>query len=238
MAGSRSQTVAAAAAAVQQALAAQDAAQAQMDLQEWQMTTDRRLYEQGAVSQQVYRAQETAYLAARDQWEQAGAAYRAAVDQLDLLEAGNTRETIEALSAAVAQEQAAVGQAQIALEKAALVAPTSGRVEERNFSPGEFVPAGAPVVTLIDDGNLWLYAYVPENRINLVHVGEKTAVTVDAYPGRTFPGTVRYIAAQAEFTPKMVQTDQDRTTLVFQVKITLDKPDGLLPGLPADVTFQ
>jgi len=238
VAGSRSQTVAAAAAAVRQALAARDAAQAQMDLQQWQTSTDRQLYEQGAVSQQVYRAQEVTYQSARDQWEQTQAAYQSALDQLDLLQAGNTRDTIDALAAQVAQNQALVGQAQLALDKATLISPIAGRVQEKNFAAGEFVPSGAPVVTLLDDTHLWLYAYVPENKVNLVHTGEKVGVTVDAYPGRTFAGTVGWISSQAEFTPKMVQTDQDRTSLVFRVKITLDKQEGLLPGLPADVIFQ
>ncbi|HUW66267.1 MAG TPA: HlyD family efflux transporter periplasmic adaptor subunit [Spirochaetia bacterium] len=237
VAGSRSQDIAAAAQEVQKALAAQDAAQAQMDLQEWQTSTDEELFRQGAVSAQVYRAQEATYQSARDQWNQAGAAYQSALDQLDLLQAGNTKETIDALAAQVSQNQALVGQARLALQKATLVSPTAGQVEEKNFSAGEFVPAGAPVLTLIDNTHLWLYAYVPENQLNMVHMGQKVGVSVDAYPGKSFTGKVTYISSQAEFTPKMVQTNQDRTTLVFKVKITMNQQQGLLPGLPADVTF-
>ncbi|MDA8337426.1 MAG: HlyD family efflux transporter periplasmic adaptor subunit [Peptococcaceae bacterium] len=237
VAGTRSQTVAAAAQVVQRALAAQDAARTRMDLQQWQTASEKDLYQAGAVSHQVYRAREAAYQSARDHWAEARAAYNSALDRLKLDRAGNTRATIDALAAQVAQSQDLVGQTRLALAKATLVSPIAGRVEEKNFSAGEFVPAGAPVVTLIDDTHLWLYAYVPEKDMDLVHQGQKVRVTVDAYPGRAFTGQVSYISSQAEFTPKLVQTTQDRTILVFQVKIILNRQPGLLPGLPANVTF-
>lgn len=238
VAGSRSQAIAAAAQVVQKDLAARDAAQTQMDFQQWQTSTYQELYRQRSVSAQVYRVQEAAYQAAIDQWNQAGAVYLSDLDQLNLLQAGNTKENIAALAAQVAQNQALVGQARLTLAKATLVSPIAGQVEEKNFSTGEFVPAGAPILTLIDNTHLWMYAYVPENELNQVSVGRKVGISVDAFPGRTFSGEVESISSQAEFTPKMVQTDQERSTLVFQVKIVINQQLGLLPGMPADVIFE
>ncbi|OIQ07565.1 putative efflux pump membrane fusion protein [Moorella thermoacetica] len=94
---------------------------------------------------------------------------------------------------------------------------------------------GIPIVTLSDPADLWLAIYVPETEIGKVKVGQQAVVTVDSFPGKRFNGRVKEIAGQAEFTPKNIQTKEERVDLVFKVKIALANEEQLLkPGMPAD----
>ena len=94
---------------------------------------------------------------------------------------------------------------------------------------------GVSILTLVNPKEIWLRAYVPEEEIGRIKVGDPARVSVDAYPGRTFPGRVSEIASEAEFTPKNVQTKKERVNLVFRIKIAVDNPEGILkPGMPAD----
>ena len=116
--------------------------------------------------------------------------------------------------------------------------PLTGVVLYRHVEPGEIVSAGAPLLTVIDPDNLELTVYVPEDRYGRIQLGQVLPVTVDSYPGETFGGTVRHIADQAEFTPRNVQTTDNRKTTVFAVRLALEPSGGKLkPGMPADVHF-
>jgi len=82
---------------------------------------------------------------------------------------------------------------------------------------------------------VWLRAYVAEEDVGRIKLGDPARVTVDAYRGRSFSGRITEIASEAEFTPRNVQTRKERVNLVFRIKISLDNPDGILkPGMPAD----
>ena len=119
-----------------------------------------------------------------------------------------------------------------------IAAPVSGVVLSRNLEPGEVLVPGAAVVTLADLSTLELYVYVPEAKVGAVDVGDPVAVAVDAYPGETFAGGVRAVASRAEFTPRNVESKEDRVTLVFKVTVTVPNRDGKLkPGMPADAVF-
>jgi len=116
--------------------------------------------------------------------------------------------------------------------------PLTGVVLYRHVEPGEIASAGAPLLTVIDPDNLELTVYVPEDRYGRLQLGQALPVTVDSYPGETFRGTVRHIAEQAEFTPRNVQTTDNRKTTVFAVRLALEPSGGKLkPGMPADVHF-
>lgn len=116
--------------------------------------------------------------------------------------------------------------------------PLPGVVLYRHVEPGEIVSVGAPLVTIIDPDDLELTVYVPEDRYGRIQLGQVLPVTVDSYPGETFQGTVRHIADQAEFTPRNVQTTDNRKTTVFAVHLALEPSGGKLkPGMPADVYF-
>lgn len=116
-----------------------------------------------------------------------------------------------------------------------LLSPTGGVVTLRAIEPGELVGVGTNVfrITYLDRVNLMIY--VNEQDLGRIKLGQGAQVSIDAFPGRSFNGTVVYIAPSAEFTPKNVQTKEERTKLVFGVKIEAENPDGALkPGLPAD----
>jgi multidrug resistance efflux pump len=116
--------------------------------------------------------------------------------------------------------------------------PLGGVVLYRHVEPGEIAAAGAPLLTVIDPDNLELTVYVPEDRYGRIRLGQVLPVTVDSFPGETFAGTVTHIADQAEFTPRNVQTTDNRKTTVFAVRLDLPPSGGKLkPGMPADVHF-
>ena len=114
--------------------------------------------------------------------------------------------------------------------------PLNGVVIYRSAEPGEFAAPGAPLLTLGDLERLNLTVYVPEDRYGQIMLGAPYPVSVDSYPGEVFTGTVTHIAAQAEFTPRNVQTIDNRKTTVFAIKLALTPSGGKLkPGMPADV---
>jgi HlyD family secretion protein len=167
--------------------------------------------------------------------EQARAALAAAKAQFDLVRKGPRPETIDQSRARVEQAREAVALAETRRGFATLASPLSGIVLSKSIEPGEFVAAGTPVVTVGDLANVWLRAYINETDLGRVKLGQPARVTTDTYPGKVYPGKVSFIASQAEFTPKNVQTERERVKLVYRVKV--DIPNSameLKPGMPAD----
>lgn len=114
--------------------------------------------------------------------------------------------------------------------------PVNGWVTRKMFEIGELVPAGTFIITVADLDQVWIYVYIPEKELGYVKINEKAEITVDTFPGEIFTGTVAYISPEAEFTPKNIQTKEDRVTLTFKVKILVqNKEQKLKPGMPADV---
>ena len=176
--------------------------------------------------------------AAKAQYEIATAAVGLAQAQVDGLSLGATPEQIAAVEAQVDIAQAALGALRAQADKFTLGAPISGLVLERPVQVGEVALPGAPLMTLADLDKVTLTVYVPEDQLGRVQIGQPVTVTVDAYPGRTFLGMVTSVASQAEFTPKNVQTREERVNMVFGVKVELVSPDhALKPGMPADAVF-
>ncbi len=129
--------------------------------------------------------------------------------------------------------------ARIVLGYTTLRAPFAGVILVRQAELGEVVQPGAPVVTLADLDHVWLRAYISETDLGRVRLGEVAKVSTDSYPGRAFEGRISFIASNAEFTPKSVETHQERVTLVYRIKIDLTNPEHLLkPGMPADATIE
>jgi HlyD family secretion protein len=167
-----------------------------------------------------------------------GAAVVAARAALELLEAGPTAEEIAIAEAQVRIAQAAVRLAEAQMTRLTLRAPLDGIVTTCAVHAGEMAAAGAPLITIANLDELRLLVYIPEDRIGHVRLGQPVEVRVDAFPGRAFEGRISYIAGEAEFTPRSVQTKEERTNLVFAVKITIPNPDhALKPGMPADATL-
>ncbi len=136
--------------------------------------------------------------------------------------------------------QASVREIEAMLANMVIRASFDGVVTVRHHEPGEIVAAGAPVLTVMNPNDRWVRIYIPENRIGAVHLGQKAAITTDTYPERRYGGTATFIASEAEFTPKNVQTTEERVKLVYAVKvrITHDPQFDLKPGVPADVRFE
>ncbi len=98
---------------------------------------------------------------------------------------------------------------------------------------------GTPVVTLADLDHVWLRAYINETDIGKVRYGEEADVTTDTYPGKIYKGRVSFISANAEFTPKSVETHAERVTLVYRIRIDIENPTHeLVPGMPADAVLK
>ncbi len=148
-----------------------------------------------------------------------------------------TTLTVKVTSNEHHQAQAAVRVLEAALSNMAIRASFDGIITIRHHEPGEIVAAGAPVLTLMNPDDRWVRIYIAENHIGVVHLGQKTTISTDTWPGKHYSGTVTYIASQAEFTPKNVQTAEERVKLVYAVKvrITDDAKFELKPGMPADV---
>ena len=160
-----------------------------------------------------------------------------AAEQLALLEQGPRPERITAARAQLAQAEAAVATLYATLANSRITAPFAGVVTLRHREPGEIVGAGAAVVTLMNPDDRWVRIYVPENRLGRVAIGQPAGITSDTFPEKRYTGEVAFIANSAEFTPKNVQTAEERVKLVYAVKvrITGDAEQELKPGLPADV---
>jgi HlyD family secretion protein len=142
--------------------------------------------------------------------------------------------------AAVAQAEAARGQVEAALANAVVTVPFPGVVTLRHREPGETVAPGFPVLTVMDPEDRWVRIYVREDRIGAVALGQQAAITADTYPDRRYAGEVVFISSRAEFTPRNVQTAEERVRLVYAVKvrITGDPEHDLKPGIPADVVLE
>ncbi len=171
----------------------------------------------------------------KEKIKQVEAALAAAKARYDLVMAGPRKETIQQASARVQQAKAAVDLAQTRLGYAQVFSPLTGMVLSKNIEPGEYVAPGTPVVTVGDLVNVWLRAYINETDLGRIKLGQKTEVTTDSYPGKIYPGHIAFISSEAEFTPKNVQTQQQRVRLVYRIKIDVTSPDmELKPGMPAD----
>jgi HlyD family secretion protein len=138
------------------------------------------------------------------------------------------------------QAEAALAEAESILADLTIVAPTSGTITTRMVNTGEVVMAGAPLLELVDLDRLYLKVYIPEIEIGKVRLDLPARIYTDAFPDQPFDATVGYIASKAEFTPKEVQTRDERVKLIYAVKLYLAaNPDHrLTPGLPADAIIR
>lgn len=220
-AGSRPEELAQGEAAVRRARAEEE---------RWRAEAARQsdLYAQDIVSAREREAADATLAVARAQ-------LRDAEERLALLRKGPRHERIAQARARLERARQARGLSQTRLDDALLVAPISGIVLAENIEPGEYVSPGTPVVTIGVLGDVWLRAYIDETDLGRVKVGQRARVTTDSYPDKAYDGVVSFIASEAEFTPKNVQTEKERVKLVYRIKIDLPNPSfELKPGMPAD----
>lgn len=177
--------------------------------------------------------------AARAARDSSAATLREAEQRLKLLRSGPRPDAVREKSARVEAAEAALDQAKTRLSQSVLTAGHPGVVLAKHAEPGEMLAAGAPIVTVGKMDEVWLRAYIPENELGRVKLGQTAEVTIDGRRDKVFTGRVSFLSSQAEFTPKNVQTEKERVKLVYRIKITLANPQmELKPGMPADAAIQ
>lgn len=170
----------------------------------------RQLFKAGSSTQQQLDDQETKYQMAKDQ----------------LTSATHLTE----------QNKASIDLIKVNLDNMVIKSPINGLVLSKNTEIGEVVSPGSSLLTLGDLAHPWVKIYIKEADLGKVKLGQKAQVKIDTYPDKVFEGKVTYISSQAEFTPKNIQTKEERVKLVFGIKVSLDNPLQILkPGMPADV---
>jgi HlyD family secretion protein len=175
---------------------------------------------------------------AEAQYDIAVAGVAVAKAKLDELQAGPTAEEVAVAEAQVAQARSAISALETQIEKMTLRSPIAGLVTSRSAHEGEAAIAGATLLSVANLDEVKLTVYIPEDELGRVYLGQQVEVQVDSFPGRVFTGTVSYISQHAEFTPRNVQTEEERVNMVFAVRVRLPNPDHLLkPGMPADAVI-
>ena len=155
---------------------------------------------------------------------------------LDLARLGPRREEVDEAEARLRANKAQLDFLKQQLADAKLIAPVDAVVRTRLMEPGEMATPQRPVFALAIIDPKWVRAYVSEPDLGKVHEGMKTSVVVDSFPGRRFDGWIGFISPVAEFTPKAVQTEELRTSLVYEVRVFVNDPEnGLRLGMPATV---
>ncbi len=222
LAGSRSQDINAAHQAVVDAKA--DLEQKKKDFVRYDS-----LYKLDEVTAQVRDQAQTAVDRAQATYERQSQIY-------DELVEGTRKEQIAIDRANLHQARQTLGMSRIRLSYTTLEAPFSGVILERQAELGELASAGTPVVTLADLDHIWLRVYLPETQLARVKLGQNVTVRADTFRNKNYKGRVAFISPEAEFTPKSVQTDEERVTLVYRMKVDVENPNReLKPGMPADV---
>jgi HlyD family secretion protein len=174
---------------------------------------------------------------ARTRRDVAAASLQAARERLGRLRAGARPEEIEAAAARVAAADARIAQLRQQIADAVVKSPVDGVVTEKLVEAGELVTRGAGLAVVTELARPWLTVYLPEPDLGRIRIGQEAEVTADS--GHTRTGRVTFVSPQAEFTPKNVQTPDERAKLVYRVKIALENADGLFkPGMPAEARLR
>jgi membrane fusion protein YbhG len=224
-AGSREQEIKKAEAALEEAQANTEKTRADWDRLD-------RLHKDKVASDQEWERAKTAN-------DVAIAKQREAKEHLDLMKAGTRRQVIEAARREAERAQATLELVQAQLDQTRLTAPLPATVLLKNREVGEMATVGSPVLTLGDLDHLWVTIYIKETDLGRVKLGQEGRVSVDSFPGKEYSGEVTHISDKAEFTPKTIQTKEERVKLVFAVKVAIQNADGeLKPGMPADVELE
>ncbi len=225
LAGSRTQDIEAAKLAVLDAQA--DLEQKKKDYARYQA-----LYEKDEIPGQTRDLAATNVTRAQATCERAQQIYNELVE-------GTRKEELAIEHSNVHQADQNLRMSRIRLAYTTLRAPFDGVVLVRQAELGEIVSPGTPIVTLADLGHPWVRVYVPETDLGKVHWGQTVDVRTDTYPDKIYHGRISFISSEAEFTPKSVQTEKERVTLVYRVKVDVENPNReLKPGMPADTIIK
>jgi HlyD family secretion protein len=233
-AGSRPEDVRQATAQAQASRDEMQAARAELAAAEADLQRFEALLEANAGSRKQRDDARTRRDVARASVQAAESRVRAAEQTVARLRAGARPQEIEAARARVAATAAQVATAEETIKDASLVAPTRGIVSEKLAEIGEVVAPRAPVLVITDLDRAWADVFVPEPVLPRIRIGQSATLFTDA-GGSGLPGTVTYISPKAEFTPRNVQTAEERSKLVYRIRISVDNRDGVLKaGMPIE----
>jgi len=204
----------------------EDIARAKADAQNTEAERRRQeaLLRDGVVGQQTYDA--------------AATAAHIALETLEEKQRGNRPEDIASARAAVVREQGQLDYLDRQRQDLVVRAPADGVIQTIDLRPGDLVAAGQPVTTILEPDQIWVRVYVPETRLGLVHLGQKAWLRVDTFPKREYTGKVVEIRPKGEYTPRNVQTLDQRMDQVFGVKVAIDPNRDLKPGMAATVRLE
>ena len=171
-------------------------------------------------------------------WPPRRAGCRTAEEALAKLRAGSRPEEIDTARARVAVAAAQVAALEKGLTDASLQSPVGGIVTEKLVEAGEIIAPRAPAVIIVDLDRAWADVFVPEPAVPQITIGQAATVFTDA-GGPGIAGTIGYISPKAEFTPRNVQTAEERSKLVYRVRINVDNKDGVLKqGMPVEAEIR
>lgn len=204
----------------------EDIARARAEAQnaETERRRQKSLLDQGVIGQQQY--------------DSAATTARTSSETLTEKVRGNLPEEIAAARAAVEQEEGQLAFLKRQKEEAVVLSPADGVVESIDLRPGDLVAANQPVARILEPDQIWVRIWIPEPQLGRVRVGQRAAVRVDTFRDREFPGRVVEIRTQAEYTPRNVQTLDQRMDTVFGVKVAIDAAPELKPGMAATVRLE
>jgi HlyD family secretion protein len=213
---------------IREAEAAVNQARFDSDNRQNQYERMKLLYEKRVIAKETYDNSETALKVAK-------AALERATQNYLLVKEGPRKEDIDDARAQVEQAKASLKLAETQLSYTVIYAPFSGVLLVKSAEVGEVVNPGTPVLTLADIENVWLKAYISETDLGKIKWGQEVMVTTDLRPQKEYKGRISFISSQAEFTPKSIQTEKERVTLVYRIKVDISNPNHeLKPGMPAD----
>jgi|AMWB02.1.fsa_nt_gi HlyD family secretion protein len=234
-AGSRPEEIRQAQALLAQTLAVSQAAKSRLSLAAKNEDRYRALLAEKVVSQRVYDESRTAYETAMNANAEALAQVARAQAANRLAQIGPRAETIDQARARASAVEKTLALAHRQLRDTVLKAPFGGVVMSKSAEPGAYLNPGAVVIALGRLDQVWLRAYIQETDLGRVKLNQMVQVRTDSFPDKVYSGRVSFVSDQAEFTPKSVQTFEERVKLMYRVKIALDNDHGeLKPGMPAD----
>jgi multidrug resistance efflux pump len=168
--------------------------------------------------------------------DEAAAEMKRAQANLELLLAGTRPEDIAAAEARVLEMRARLQEVEVNLQESAVRAPERAVLEVLAVRQGDLVAPNQPILRILRAADLWVKVYVPEPQLGKVRLGREVEVKLDGFPDKTFPGTVMQIAAESEFTPRNVQSADERRHQVFAIKVRVANPEGIFKsGMAAEV---
>ena len=203
----------------------------QLELARKEWDRIKTLYGENNLSKKQYDSGLAAYRTRQAQYEAAQASLEKLKNLARPQEISSARAVVES-----AEQQVAIASRQ--LHDCTIKAPIEGIISELYYEVGELVPAGRKVATISNLEQMYVTVYVPEPLLSRIQIGQNAEVYVDGRPETVFSGRISHISQEAEFTPKNVQTKQQRVKLVYAIKLDVDNRDGILkPGMPADVNL-